>query len=175
MQTNNLYILVGPPGIGKTTWIAKHFNPEDVYIISYDNAKEAILKKHKVFNSLINKQVEALVEAQFAGAANCNKDIIIDNPSLKKSHRANLLSKLNLGEKSYKKIAVIFIFQGFEDLVIQNMLRRKELTGKGIKEQALFKLMEGYEPVSNCEGFDQIIEVDNINLLKNLPFFRNIS
>lgn len=170
MPVNNLYILVGPPGIGKSTWISNNFNPKNVYIISYDSAKEEVLKKHKVFNSLANKQVEALVEAQFAGAASCNKDIIIDNPSLKKSHRANLLNKLNLGEKIYKKIAVVFVFQGFEDLVIQNMLRRKQLTGKGIKQDALFKLMQGYEPVNNTEGFDEIIEVDNINLIKKLVF-----
>jgi predicted kinase len=100
METNvrktNVYVMVGLPGAGKDTWIAK--NLPDLPVISRDDIRAnlgmckpgekvmADYKLEKVVTGLVNSKLREYVEA--------GQDVIINNTNLKKSYRNELKKAL---------------------------------------------------------------------------------
>lgn len=69
MKTRHLYLMMGAPGSGKSTWIKAHLNPQDVYV-SRDEIRFAKLKdgedyfahEGNVYAEFIEKIVDGLLD-----------------------------------------------------------------------------------------------------------------
>ena len=206
-------ILVGPPSVGKSTWIKKNFFP-DAYIINRDNIVEEIAQSYgwtydemftsppedakigdfdEKFGTVIdspqwmkdrlfkdttfdrtleaNDKVKKFLDKMISGAHPSGSDIVIDMTNMDKISRADALVAIEGYEDDYYKIAVDFKFKGAEDIIKKLSKKRAELAArmgknKNIPEFVFDKMFSMYEEPSTSEGFDKIISIDNVDVLK---------
>jgi hypothetical protein len=177
-----LYVLVGPPSIGKSTWIQSTFGSEKPYIISRDDIVDQVASSMgltyddmfsgspdiKEANDIINKKLKDKIN----NATNQDRDIVVDMTNMSSWARKNALSAIQGKESEYEKIAVLFPFQGAEDIIKKVAAKRaakaKAAGGsKTIPDAAFDRMFANYEDVSTSEGFDKIIHQDNRKILQN--------
>ena len=209
-----LFVLVGPPSVGKSTWIKNYpeFQDETPYAINRDDIVEEVASSYgltyddmfakpgpdenigdenpkygkvvesppqiqkfqmmsydKVLNA--NNEINKLLEDKFANAAN-NKYIVVDMTNMSKFARENALKKLSPILPEHKKIAVVFNFKGGEDLIKKMAQKRSDEyksmgKSKTIPPEAFDRMFSSFQDVSPEEGFDDIINVDNIPSFKS--------
>lgn len=149
-----LYMLIGMPGSGKSTWVEKH--REGKIVLSTDNYIEDIaFKAGKTYNEVFQVAIAAaeinLAQWRNIAIQTCS-DIIWDQTNLSKSARAK---KLHLIPDNYRKVAVVFHVP--EEELTRRLANRP---GKTIPEHVLRSMQKSFEYPSLVEGFDSI---DNEN------------
>ena len=146
------YILVGVPGSGKTTWIAKQNWARHCVIASTDDFVEAYARSvnksySEVFEKVMPDAVNAMTETVM-NAVSAGKDIIWDQTSTSIKTRKKKIKML----PGYKMIAVVFKIP--EEAEWKRRLASRP--GKTIPEDVLKAMSEGFEHPTLEEGFDQI-------------------
>jgi predicted kinase len=147
-----LYMLVGVPGSGKTTWIKN--NKHDAVVLSTDNYIERAAEKHgktysEVFQDTIGYATEQM-EKDLLQAVRNERDIIWDQTNLTAKARKSKLSRV---PKSYKKVGVYFsVPQDLRD-------RLASRPGKTIPEPVILSMINQLQPPTKEEGFDEILAV----------------
>lgn len=179
-----IFILVGPPATGKSTWVFQTFKEapyiinRDVIVeevasmfgITYDDTfkaveDETIKKAKEVINNRFFKRIKDAVRQ--------DKDIVVDMTHMSAKSRKKSLEIIKGYENEYNKIAIIFNFSGSEDIIKKVAQQRSvELQEKGktktITDDVFDKMLSMYQEVTDQEGFDQILHVDNIPIFRNL-------
>lgn len=213
IKTGKLFILVGPPSVGKSTWIKNYpeFEDETPYVINRDDIVEEVANSYgltyddmfakpgpdenvgdenpkygkviesppqiqqyhklsydKVLN--VNNEINKLLEDKFANAAD-SRYIVVDMTNMSKFARQNALNKLSPILPEHEKVAVVFNFKGGEELIKQMAKKRAEEyknmgKSKTIPPEAFDRMFSSFQDVSSEEGFDDIIQVDNIPTFK---------
>lgn len=149
-----LYLLVGVPGSGKSTWIVKQEWAKDCHIASTDNLVEEYASSvgstySAVFQAYMPTAVK-LMREQIRSARKTGKDIIWDQTNTSELSRRKKLRSL----KDYYKIAVVIQTPEIEEL-------RKRLAsrpGKAIPWRVVSSMAKQLqnEPPTKDEGFDEI-------------------
>lgn len=116
---SKLYIMVGAPGSGKTTWCKEHLTKEDVYI-SRDEIRFSLLKPQEAYFSKEN-QVYQLFISKIERALNEGKNVYADQTSLDESARAKLLKSLQV--TIIDEIHAVWMDTPLEKCLLQNNLR----------------------------------------------------
>jgi hypothetical protein len=167
IEKRKLYVLVGPPGVGKSWWIRQ--NVDDPYIISYDNAVSAVAKANKLKYDDIagpkagsfRKDIAELEKQQVTNAAASGKDIIVDKTNMTVKSRKRAMKAIEGSESDFEKVAVFFDFRGLEPLILKSVERRAMEEGdKNIDPGVVIGMMNRFEMPSESEGFNDIIIVD---------------
>lgn len=148
------YILVGVPGSGKSTWIAKQpFDWNNTVIASTDIYVEREAKRQgKTYSEVFKDTMPAAVEHMaktVVDAVKNGQDIIWDQTSTTKHTRAKKLRML----PGYEKIAVVFSTPNEKELARRLGLR----PGKEIPPHVMSSMIDKWEEPSEAEGFDNII------------------
>ena len=207
----NIFVLVGPPSVGKSTWIRNHFRDGNPYIINRDELVEKIASGYgwtyddmfaspakeeeigatdekygnvvaspswmtwsdKVFDKVLeaNGKVQSEFMNKVSGAVPSGKDIVVDMTNMSAGARKGALKAIEGSEGEYEKIAVVFKFQGGEDVIKQMAAKRAaeakaQGKSKTIPDAAFDRMFKSFQNVSPEEGFDQIIDHDTIDALK---------
>lgn len=155
-----LYMLIGVPSSGKSTWIASHdWDWNNTVIISTDNIidrrAEAQGKTYSdVFQSEI-KSATAEMEQNLRQAIKANKNIIWDQTNLTPKTRRSKLEKI---PNNYKKIAVFFKTPSEQELHNRLTKRATEI-GKHIPRNIVLGMISQITPPSYDEGFDEIVSI----------------
>lgn len=117
---NTLYIMVGLPGSGKTSW-AKENLPDTIYISRDDirftlvkEDEEYFSKEKEVFNTFVNKINNSL---------HWSFDVVADATHLNKKSRAKLFSALHYNKETTKVVA-IYMDQPIKVCLAQNERRK---------------------------------------------------
>jgi len=149
------YILVGVPGVGKTTWTQSQtlVNPyaylsTDLYIEQY--AEEAGKDYAVIFKLRMPDAIESMVNDAIT-ARNNKQNVIWDQTSTTKESRARKLDML----PGYRKIAVVFRTPDREELDRRLASRPNKLIPKYVVDN----MINFWEEPSLEEGFDEIILV----------------
>ncbi len=151
-------LLVGPPLSGKTTWIKKNFNPEDVTIISRDDIVVELYGEDDydaAFKNVNQKRVSAFLESRMEDAAKSGKNVIIDMTNMTSKRRGHTLDYFG---DEYYKVAVIFPLLSMEEYRKRNDIRKKE-ENKSIPEHVIKNMIASYQPIKREEGFDKVISI----------------
>lgn len=147
-----LYVLVGVPGSGKSTWVNKQAWAKDCAYVSTDKwvegHAEAMGKTYsEVFDEFMPQAVQMMakdvIEAREAG-----KDIIWDQTSTTLMSRKRKFKML----PNYYAIAVVFKTPEKEELA----KRLASRPGKIIPDHVMRSMIDGFDMPTEEEGFREI-------------------
>lgn len=174
-KSKNLYFLIGPPAVGKSTWIKKNFADKEHKVISRDDIIEKLIYKEYGLTAAElyakdkdEKATKALAKVDHifshvvASVLDSRPDnVIVDMMNATKKMREPILSVAKNRYPEYKLIAVIFEFAGHEDKVLQaDIQRAKERGGErvAIDPKYIIDKMNAIKsaPPTTAEGFDEI-------------------
>ena len=150
-----LYVLVGVPGSGKTTWIGhQKFDWDKTVVVSTDNLVEQYARSvgqtyNEVFQGYMPTAVELMAE-QARQAFKAGKDVVWDQTSTTVKTRAR---KLRMTPEHYTKVAVVFDTPAPEQHV--KMLDRP---GKSIPSEVMNDMISKLVYPTLDEGFDRIFK-----------------
>ena len=147
-----LYVLVGVPGSGKSTWVANQQWTDNCAFISTDMwvelEAERVGKTYtEVFHEYMPKAVQ-LMTNNVQLARDIDMDIIWDQTSTTVASRAKKFRML----PNYYKIAVVFRTPDTETL----KRRLDSRPGKVVPYDVVEKMIDQWEEPTTDEGFDQI-------------------
>ena len=156
MKQKNLWLLVGIPGSGKSTWVREQLNSESKHWISRDAIRfevvqedeEYFSKEKQVFNLFV-RAVQADIDSNFI------TDIYVDATHLNEASREKLLGRL----KNLENInlnAVVF------DISLETCLERNaQRTGRAcVPETAIRNMYNNFRnPALDKRQYDKIIEM----------------
>lgn len=154
MKQPKLYMLIGVPGSGKSSWVLNQYWAGDCTVASTDYfvekyAHETGKTYTEVFQEYMPTAVE-LMARQVATARDNRRDIIWDQTSTTVATRKKKFNML----PDYYAIAVVFRTPQREDL--DNRLRARSRSGKVIPDDVLDKMITGFEMPTLEEGFKEI-------------------
>lgn len=165
-RNQTLYLLVGPPGAGKSTWVGSHKDINRSLLISRDSCILEVGKKYgknnyddaydfTYDNKVIKKEVDALDEArELVAKETKTKNIIIDNPNLKIGNRKEWIDEL----KQTHMVKVILFLTPFHILSQRND-KRSTVTKKSITHNELIIKLKTFSFPLPSEGIDEIEHV----------------
>jgi len=147
-----LYVLVGVPASGKTTWFRNQEWTDNCYYVSTDRHVEAYALAHgktysEVFNDYMPTAVENMVE-EVIRARDAGIDIVWDQTSTTVASRRRKFDML----PDYYKIAVVFESPPRPELK-QRLASRP---GKEIPDVVVEGMLASFEMPTEEEGFDEI-------------------
>lgn len=150
-----IYILIGIPGSGKSTWLAKQ-DMTNAVIVNVDqyieqSAKAQGLTYSEVFPGEIKN---AMVQSKrdLLNSLRTGKNIYVDQTNLTVKSRKQ---KLDHVPKGYIKIAVIFPAPGNEEL----QRRLDSRPGKNLPDYVMRSMKNNFSRPRRGEGFDKVITV----------------
>lgn len=163
--SNNIPIflmLVGLPGNGKSTWLTNDY--QDIPFVDYvplstDVEIEKMCASQGItydqgFKLFID-QAQKIVNQKMSNAIKNRSDIVLDQTNLTRKSRARKMAQL---PKTYKKIAIFFPVP--DDTEWKRRLASRP--GKCIPQSVLDKMRANLEVPALDEGFDEVVEINNM-------------
>jgi predicted kinase len=152
---NKLYMLIGVPGSGKTTWAKNQDWFRDCAYISTDKYVEEWAENVGKTYSEVFEEYMPVAVARMAGAVNgardAGKDIIWDQTSTTLASRTRKFRML----PDYYAIAIVFQTPDEQE----HQRRLKTRPGKVIPEHVLHDMVWNFEMPTLEEGFHEIWHV----------------
>ena len=147
-----LYVLIGVPGSGKSTWVAHQEWADRCAYISTDWHVERYASSegktyNEVFDEFMPKAVELMADDVVKARAE-NKDIIWDQTSCTIASRRRKFNML----PGYYAIAVVFKTPQRNELDV----RLSGRLGKHIPKNVIDRMIASWEDPSEAEGFKEI-------------------
>lgn len=147
-----LYVLVGVPGSGKSTWVSNQDWASNCAYISTDGYVEKFARRlgktySEVFDAVMPRAIRLMMRAVRIAARN-GKDVIWDQTSTSKAARRRKFSAL----PKYYKIAVVFATPDAEEL----KRRLASRPGKIIPDHVMENMIGGFVMPTEDEGFDEV-------------------
>lgn len=147
-----LYVLVGVPGSGKSTWALSQDWALSCAYINTDKFVEAYARTlgktySEVFDFIMPRAVQMMTDEVISVRA-AGQDMIWDQTSTTRHSRDKKLVML----PDYRKIAVVFATPAEPEL----QRRLNSRPGKIIPDHVVNHMIENFEQPTLAEGFDQI-------------------
>jgi predicted kinase len=147
-----LYMLIGVPGSGKSTWISNQDWANDIPVVSSDRfIDEHAAKEGKTYNDVFADYIKIatrLMDNQVEICKANSSDIIWDQTNTNAKSRAKKLAAL----EGYEKIAVVFRTPE----KAEHDRRLAGRIGKSIPENIMRSMIENFEMPTEEEGFKEI-------------------
>jgi len=145
--------MIGPPGVGKTTYVKKEglknvLSRDD--IVMNHGYKLGLTDYNLIFSKIDQNSVNKELNSKFDKLVKDGKNFVIDMTMMNKKSRSKFLSRI---PKYYRKIAVSFETD-LNTLKKRNKMRTAE--GKNLPLNLLKQMLLSYEPPTEEEGFDDI-------------------
>lgn len=152
-KDTTITFMIGPPGVGKSTYISKEgmknvLSRDD--ILMAQGKKMGLSSYNEIFSKVDQKLVNRELQSQFKKFIQDGKDFVIDMTLMNRKSRAKFLSQI---PKHYKKVAIAFE-TNLELLKKRNKMRANQ--GKDLPVSVLQRMLDNYEAPSENEGFDDI-------------------
>ena len=149
---NKLYVLVGIPAAGKSTWVENQDWTKDCAIVSTDHFVDAeALRVSKTYNEIFKEYMPTAVKLmakQVIEARESGLDIVWDQTSTTVNSRKKKFNML----PDYYAIAVVFKTPPLMELE----KRLKSRSGKLIPRHVVESMIENFEMPTEAEGFKEI-------------------
>ena len=150
-----LYMLVGLPGSGKSTFAKNLFG----FNYSTDSVVESIANlQGKTYNQVFFdwiKVAQNQMNENLEVAIQHKDDVIWDQTNLTAKSRKSKLSKI---PKDYRKVAFVFIT---DQAVLEKVNQQRKEFGRDIPEKVLLDMQKNFEYPTKTEGFDEIYFIRN--------------
>jgi predicted kinase len=152
MTTPKLYVLVGVPASGKSTWIANQDWAKDIPVVSTDKfVEEHAAKVGKTYSEVFDEYMPIAVRLMANQVLICQAngtDVIWDQTSTSVGSRKKKFKML----PDYYAIAVVFKTPEEEEL----KRRLASRPGKNIPDDVVKKMIDSFVMPTEEEGFKEI-------------------
>jgi predicted kinase len=153
-----IYVLVGAPCSGKSTWTKKLLATDSSFVvISTDDLLDEYAEAEGLtYGEAWNKyfgRANSAAKQKFASAVTNKSNMVYDQTNMSAKKRRGILSNV----PDHFKVAVVFDVDTKE--LFRRNKERAEKTGKNIPEHIIKKMLGDYHPVTKEEGFNKIIRV----------------
>jgi predicted kinase len=149
---SKVYVLVGVPGSGKSTWLASQNWALGLTVVNTDNFVEDYAKKQgKTYSEVFDEYMPTAVELMSKVVVHAREhghDIIWDQTSTTVKSRARKFRML----RDYEHIAVVFKTPERDELDARLAGR----PGKNIPKAVVDSMINGFEMPTEEEGFKEI-------------------
>ena len=152
-MNNTLYITVGLPGSGKSTYVKNFIKDKDIEYLSSDSLRAVYGKSEEdqtvtplVFGHIKRKVDEFLKDG---------KNVLVDATSVNRKERSDYI---NTAKKYGAKVVAIVFKMDRQGLIDRNK-KRGEQGGREVPTFVIDKMLAKYEEPSYIEGIDVIIYV----------------
>ena len=150
-----LYVLVGVPGSGKSTWVENNETELDAVVVSSDtfvekHAQELGLTYSEVFNDYMPTAIDLMLD-QALDARGKYLNIVWDQTSVTRASRAKKTRMF----PNYRKVAVVFETPPRE--VLEQRLNSRP--GKVIPMEVVESMISNWQEVDDSEGFDLVMHI----------------
>lgn len=159
-----LFLMMGAPGSGKSTWVKKNIQePADVYI-SRDEIRFSLLKEgedyfaheKEVFSTFINKMNEALSNKSI-------KRVFLDASHLDRASRERVINRVS---EKIESLNVIYLDTPFEECIRRNNNRNGRAN---VPYDVILEMHNKIEIPTSKEGVDKVYIVnENEEIIKIL-------
>jgi predicted kinase len=147
-----LYVLIGLPASGKSTWVSQQFWTDECAYISTDHYVDRFAARtghsyNQVFEAVMPRAIRLMMRA-VRRAQDRGLDIIWDQTNLTRASRARKFRIL----PEYRAVAVVFAAPEPEE----HARRLAGRPGKRIPDTVLATMIKSYEAPDESEGFEEI-------------------
>lgn len=160
-MTKNMYILVGPPGSGKSTWIEKEFQ-NGCFVISSDHIIEDIAQgENKTYDEVFHyaKTAESMMWTDFDNTVKGGCDpIIVDRTNMSVKSRRKFFDRLRNFHKNHDYKIHAVVFPKPEDAEHQ---RRLDRPGKTIPQTVINNMLASFQMPTLAEGFESVTIIED--------------
>ena len=150
---NTLYITVGLPGSGKSTYVKNFIKDKEIEYLSSDSLRAVYGKSEEdqtvtplVFGHIKRKVDEFLKDG---------KNVLVDATSVNRKERSDYI---NTAKKYGAKVVAIVFKMDRQGLIDRNK-KRGEQGGRVVPDWVIDKMLNKFEEPSYDEGIDVIIYV----------------
>ena len=156
-MAKDIYILVGPPAAGKSTWVEKEFQGE-CFVVSSDKIIEEIAaEKNQTYDEVFYyvKVAEAMMWQEFDKAVETKHDpIVVDRTNMSVKSRRRFFERLRNFHKGHGYQLHAVVFPKPEDAEYERRLNSRP--GKTIPEFIINSMLASFEMPTESEGFASI-------------------
>lgn len=149
---SKVYMLIGVPGSGKSTWLAAQDWAKDIPVVSSDRFIDAHAEKEgKTYNEVFADYIKIATKLMDNQVLICKAngcDIVWDQTNTTAKTRAKKLAVL----EGYEKIAVVFRTPE----KAEHDRRLAGRVGKSIPDNVMQSMIENFEEPTEEEGFKEI-------------------
>lgn len=162
MVKKKLYLMCGPAGSGKTTWVREHATPGVSAHISRDRIRFFMVKEDEYYFSR-EKEVYMEFVQQICRALSYETkwvdEVYVDATHLTKKSREKLVRELDSFCPNYDLIAVV-IKPELEQCLAQNAQRKGR---EFVPETVIYNMYKSFQhPLNDDLHYEMIIENDKI-------------
>jgi len=150
---STIYIAVGLPGSGKSTYAKNFIKDKDIEYLSSDELRAVFGKGEDdqtvtplVFGHIKRKVDEFLKDG---------KNVLVDATSVNRRERADYITTA----KKYSAKVVVLVFKMDRQGLIDRNKKRGEQGGRVVPDWVIDKMLTKYEEPSTSEGIDEVIYV----------------
>lgn len=149
----DLYLMCGPAGSGKSTWLSHHAKPSAT-IISRDQIRFGLIKPGEDYFSKEN-EVKKIFWSKINEALKNGQDVFVDQTSLTRRSRKYLLSHVS----GYNHANIIWINVPIQQAIEQNENRKH---GRAyVPQHVIEEMYKEFEVPRLDEGFYRIFKYEN--------------
>ena len=151
-----LYMLIGVPGSGKSTWVRSNVDPRAIIASSDDYIEAMASREGKTYSEVFDQHIKAAnqhVATTVAAAISKGADIVWDQTNLNAKSRKPKLATI---PDEYEKIAVVFPTPSDDEW----KKRLDSRPGKTIPSNILLGMKSSVQMPTADEGFDEVIVVN---------------
>jgi predicted kinase len=152
-MNNTIYIAVGLPGSGKSTYAKNFIKDKDIEYLSSDELRAVYGKSEEdqtvtplVFGHIKRKVDEFLKDG---------KNVLVDATSVNRRERADYIN----AAKKYGAKVVALVFKMDRQGLIDRNKKRGEQGGREVPTFVIDKMLAKFEEPSTNEGIDEVIYV----------------
>ena len=152
-MNNTLYITVGLPGSGKSTYAKEFIKGKEIEYLSSDSLRAVFGKSEEdqtvtplVFGHIKRKVDEFLKDG---------KNVMVDATSVNRKERSDYISTA----KKYGAKVVAIVFKMDRQGLIDRNKKRGEQGGRVVPDWVIDKMLNKFEDPSYSEGIDVMIYV----------------
>ena len=152
-MNNTLYITVGLPGSGKSTYVKNFIKDKDIEYLSSDELR-AIYGKDETDQS-VTSIVFGHIKRKVDEFLKDGKNVLVDATSVNRKERSDYIKTA----KKYGAKVVAIVFKMDRQGLIDRNKKRGEQGGRVVPDFVIDKMLNKFEEPSYSEGIDVLIYV----------------
>jgi predicted kinase len=152
-MNNTIYIAVGLPGSGKSTYAKNFIKDKDIEYLSSDELRAVYGKDEtdQSVTSIVFGHIKRKVDEYLKNG----KNVLVDATSVNRKERSDYINTA----KKYGAKVVALVFKMDRDGLIARNQKRGEQGGRVVPDWVIDKMLAKYEEPSTSEGIDEVIYV----------------